>query len=71
MKKNTFIDDAKITSKGQVTIPKKIRSVLGIHPGDRITFIVKGNSVHIERSSDYIMRQFCKQENKEDASEKK
>lgn len=29
---------ARITSKGQVTIPKEIREELGIRPGDEITF---------------------------------
>ena len=27
-----------VTSKGQVTIPKKIRRILGIQPGDRVVF---------------------------------
>jgi antitoxin PrlF len=29
---------AKITSKGQVTIPKAIRDVLGVQAGDRVLF---------------------------------
>lgn len=29
---------ATITSKGQVTIPKKIRDKLGLKPGDKINF---------------------------------
>lgn len=29
---------AKMTTKGQVTIPKEIRDRLGVHPGDRIVF---------------------------------
>ena len=31
---------ATVTSKGQVTIPKKVREVLRIGPGDRIEFVV-------------------------------
>ncbi|MGH9465377.1 MAG: AbrB/MazE/SpoVT family DNA-binding domain-containing protein [Thermoanaerobaculia bacterium] len=27
-----------ITSKGQVTIPKKVRETLGVHQGDRLVF---------------------------------
>jgi AbrB family looped-hinge helix DNA binding protein len=33
---------AKITAKGQVTIPKKIRKMLGIESGDWIIFSVEG-----------------------------
>jgi AbrB family looped-hinge helix DNA binding protein len=29
---------AKITSKGQITIPKKVREKLGVHPGETIGF---------------------------------
>ena len=42
---DTFVDNAKVMAKGQVTIPKDIRAILGVNSGDRITFIVEGNSV--------------------------
>lgn len=29
---------AKLTSKGQITVPKAVREALGVHPGDRIAF---------------------------------
>jgi antitoxin PrlF len=32
---------AKVSSKGQITIPKAIREKLGISPGERIGFIEK------------------------------
>src|SRR5436309_2197263 len=32
---------AKLTSKGQVTIPKEVRTVLGIDTGDRVTFTLR------------------------------
>lgn len=35
---------AKVTSKGQVTIPKGVREALGIREGDRITFLVREES---------------------------
>ena len=28
----------KVTSKGQVTIPKKVRDWLGVHPGENVGF---------------------------------
>lgn len=36
---------AKITSKGQVTIPKDIRQCLRINPGDKIEFFVGKNGM--------------------------
>ena len=35
---------ATITSKGQVTIPKAVRESLHLHAGDRIEFVVRGES---------------------------
>ncbi len=29
---------AKITSKGQITIPREIRRAMGVQPGDRVLF---------------------------------
>ena len=53
---NTFVDTAKIMAKGQVTIPKDIREVLGVTNGDRISFIVEGNTVRIVNSAVYAMQ---------------
>lgn len=33
------MEQAKVTSKGQITIPKKIREKLNISPGDKINFV--------------------------------
>jgi antitoxin PrlF len=32
---------SRITSKGQITVPKAIRETLGVEPGDRIAFRVQ------------------------------
>lgn len=53
---NTFVDNAKVMAKGQVTIPKDIREILGVASGDRITFIVEGNTVRIVNSAVYAMQ---------------
>lgn len=34
----TKLDEAKITSQGQVSIPKKVRDRLQLHKGDKILF---------------------------------
>ena len=34
---------AKLTSKGQITIPKEVRKALGLHTGDRLAFRVQDN----------------------------
>ena len=35
----------RITSKGQVTIPKAIRDHLNLKPGDRLDFVISGDKV--------------------------
>ena len=61
-----FIDSAKVMAKGQVTIPKDVRKTLGISNGDRISFIVEGNTVRIANSAVYAM-QVLQQEMKGEA----
>ena len=43
-------------AKGQITIPKDVRDVLGVSNGDRVTFIVEGNTVRIVNSAVYAMQ---------------
>lgn len=56
MSKSTFIDNAKVMAKGQVTIPKDVRKVLGVSSGDRVTFIVENDTVRIINSAIYAMQ---------------
>lgn len=51
-----FVDNAKVMAKGQVTIPKDVREVLGVSGGDRVTFVVEGDSVRIMNSAVYAMQ---------------
>ena len=53
---NTFIDNAEVMSKGQVTIPKDVREILGISSGDRITFVVENGNVRLINSAIYAMQ---------------
>lgn len=61
MSANTFVDNAKVMAKGQITIPKDIREILGVANGDRITFIVEGHTVRIVNSAVYAMQVFQKE----------
>lgn len=37
-----------LTAKGQTTIPKSIRSYLGLHAGDRLDFVVEEGKVILQ-----------------------
>lgn len=39
----------KITSKGQVTIPKEIRDRLGLLPGTEVEFVVENGEARVRR----------------------
>lgn len=56
-----LVNDAKVMSKGQVTIPKDIRAALGVTTGDRVTFIVEGGSVRVINSAVYAIQKFQQQ----------
>mgnify|MGYP002676872116 CR=1 FL=1 len=53
---STFIENAKVMAKGQVTIPKNVREILGVSSGDRITFVVENGSVRLINSAVYAMQ---------------
>lgn len=53
---NTFIDNAKVMAKGQITIPKDVRNILGVSSGDRVTFVVKNGNVQLINSAVYAMQ---------------
>ncbi len=59
--KETFVNDARVMAKGQVTIPKKVRAALGIETGDRVTFIVENGSVRVVNSAIYALQRFQEQ----------
>jgi AbrB family looped-hinge helix DNA binding protein len=45
---------ARVTSKGQVTIPAEIRKELGLTAGDRISFVREGGVIRIERAKSWV-----------------
>jgi AbrB family looped-hinge helix DNA binding protein len=45
---------ARLTSKGQVTIPKGIRDALDLHDGDQVLFRVSGDGATLQKATDFI-----------------
>jgi AbrB family looped-hinge helix DNA binding protein len=45
---------AKVTSKGQITVPKAVRDALGIHEGDEVVFRVEGNRAVLARTPNFL-----------------
>lgn len=46
---------AKITSKGQITIPKKVREELHLNSGDKVSIEMEGNSARIYPAGESIL----------------
>ena len=45
---------ARLTSKGQVTIPSAVRKALGLQDGDRVVFRVDGDRAVLARTADLL-----------------
>ena len=45
---------AKMSSKGQITVPKSVRDALGIGEGDIVVFRVEGNRAVLARTPDFL-----------------
>lgn len=43
--------DAKLTSKGQITVPIEIRRLLNVEPGEKLTFNVDDDQVTIHKAN--------------------
>jgi AbrB family looped-hinge helix DNA binding protein len=51
------MEHAKITARGQITIPVQIRKMLGVKDGDKVVFWNEGGKVIIENSSRLAIRE--------------
>lgn len=45
-----------VTRKGQITVPKEARDVLGLREGDRVNVILRDGRVEIERAGGVIAK---------------
>jgi AbrB family looped-hinge helix DNA binding protein len=45
---------ARLTSKGQVTIPKTVRDTLELEPGDQVVFRLEGGRAILARTKDFL-----------------
>jgi AbrB family looped-hinge helix DNA binding protein len=45
---------ARLTSKGQVTIPKSVRDALELHEGDQVVFRVERKRAIVAKTPDFI-----------------
>jgi antitoxin PrlF len=42
---------SKVTDRSQTTVPPAVRTVLGLHPGERIGYVIEGNDVRLVNAS--------------------
>jgi AbrB family looped-hinge helix DNA binding protein len=57
---NYFVDNAKVMAKGQITLPKDIRTLLKVGTGDRVTLVCEGDRVIMMNAAVYAMKMLQK-----------
>ena len=47
--KTSSLQRSRISSKGQITLPKEVRQAIGVNPGDVVEYAIEGNTVRLRR----------------------
>lgn len=45
---------ARVSSKGQITVPRSVRNALGLSEGDRVVFRVDGRRATLSKTPDFL-----------------
>lgn len=45
---------ARLSSKGQITVPKRVREALGLHEGDHVIFRIEGRRAVLARTPNLL-----------------
>ena len=53
---SVIVENAKVMAKGQITLPKDIRTRIGVGTGDRVALICDDDKVILMNSAVYAMR---------------
>jgi AbrB family looped-hinge helix DNA binding protein len=53
---NFLVDNAKVMSKGQITLPKDFRDALHIGTGDRVALVYDGEKIILMNAMHYAMK---------------
>ena len=51
---------AKLTSKGQITIPRDVREKLKLKTGDKVLFLEENNRYFLQNSNSIVLSEFQK-----------
>lgn len=60
-KEGDIMDVARISTKGQITIPIEIRKILGLKEGDKVVFVQKDNNIILLNSNRLAFEEFQKE----------